>query len=141
MKLEVHDWEGKRYSSATIRGDDGEPLFVGLMDWSPNRHFGLLIGNRLADGGAAALFFIDQQNLWARPVVKPDFPHVTDHGVAAFVDAGQLVIADMKGVILDKPFGPPCCIDAFEVGADSFYITADRTRWRADYDGNLTRLK
>lgn len=141
LEVEIIPVEGRRYARVHIRQDD-KPTFVGIMDFSPNGHFGLAVGKRLLEQDNAAILFIDRDGLWTRQVTHVDCVHVTDNGVVAFLDAGCLVVADMNGDIfaMDTRFGPPCFIDEFSVGSDGFHLRAGHTTWRADHQGNLTRL-
>lgn len=84
--IEINNYDGKPYSSIRIRHLN----FVGIIDWSPSRVFGLAVGNEIGGKVKSAIFFEAGIIKWALEVCNPLDVQLCNEGIGAFLDPLRL---------------------------------------------------
>lgn len=138
-EVEISDYPGKKYSSIRIPAEK----FVGLIDWSPDRKFGLAVGNRVGAGAQSAIFFEFGMAKWAIEVCNPCDIHICNEGVGVFLDSPspgeipQLWVFHREGILFSANYPGIGALKSVSVSPQGILVESDRRKLLYSMSGSL----
>ncbi len=95
MDIEIGDYPGRQYRPIRIHSLG----FVGLLDQSADRRFGLAAGKVMPTGKRLMLYLLDGTIAWMVPDCSPMDIRFSDDGWGGFVESSGLCAFNQGGIV------------------------------------------
>lgn len=135
MDIEITDFPDRRkYSSIRI----GALGFIGLVDWSTNRQFGIATGRLYPSGRHVALYLQNGAVVWQEADFHPMDIQFIDQGWGGCTESHGLVVFNITGIVFraPRPAGLPVICEIRRTDA-GIVFQGERFEFEYDLAGNL----